>query len=1212
MRVARLGVVIDPSGAKTGAAEVNAAQQSMAATATRTANERVTAEKKAAIAQGQAIGEQVKAIQSAERAQNRAVNEAKRAAQVATEYAAAQRKAAEAEERRAAATQRAAEVQTRARALMEAQAYKMNAAFDASGTAAKGAGAALGSLREPLTSVASHALGTSGSFGTLASALSMVTLGSATTVGVVGALALIAGAIQMATEKTREFKKAQDEANRALEELAKRKRQGAGGDLGDQVETRAKTLRALAAEVAKLEAELARPTISMSNNNTGATDTRAVAAQRIKAKQDEYNKLAEEAELGERELQAIRDRAAAQEMATLISNNNATKTERAKTVEQVKTLQAELARLTKLGGNESERTRLITDIKTLTDALSGAGKAAAIVADKQETAADKVIKAEQNYFKALAKVTGDSEDAVADYLAGMSKARMAELTASDKQKKELAEIAELRAKNFKNAQEEIDVLQFQVSLIGKTKQEQEGLIDIENYRLAKARQFTDEQAAQYEMLQRTLRNAKAKTDEWERSMANIIVAVDSIANAFGGVGEDIGRALQLSVQLTDALMKAQAARKAKGTDDEKSTAAASQAANGALAGGFVGFVVSELVGGFQKIAQGNREAAAAIEEAARKLAAFNDNVREFERSLAQIGQGEFAQARTRVGEQVGELFKQLAGRFTTLQLPESGQVSSEYLRDLLGGGNGPGRVAKPTGELAKALELLARNAEIAEKALAKEQAMKVAAMAEDLQVRRLVAEGRSAEADALRLQLQQQRELAAAQNDFKGAEGFEAFIAALKEVQAAELAAAEAARIAKAAEEALSKKRQQVAFALDVQARTQSATGDNRGAFVTRQQIDQAGQLAAAEDLLKAGTITQQMFEDLARVIGIEMTQALEDFDKAARQAVQDQQDDLRVRALVATGRDAEAAQARREIANRNELADVTDAALIAQILYVQGLEAEAAAKAAAAALAARVQQENDDITRRMVDAYRTVNPAKAAELEALQLQIDRTRQLTDAVDDATRARLAELFALEDEAAAIRKLADEHEKAAAAAEKLANLSASVNEEYLRATGQTFEADRLALERRRDEQLKAANEAGAAADVVAKIMAIFDANFAKLIQSTFDTATSTTPTNNDPNTEFVTRSGARSISTTEALRLIDVSISQLTVLRNIERNTEGAGAGGVSVHVTVQGGAFSGTPGDVGRGIAQAIVPFVTEQLGRRVGVDRRLAGSDAL
>jgi tape measure domain-containing protein len=426
-------------------------------------------------------------------------------------------------------------------------------------------------------------------------------------------------------------------------------------------------------------------------------------------------------------------------------------------------------------------------------------------------------------------------------------------------------------------------------------------------------------------------------------------------------------------------------------------------------------------------------------------------------------------------------------------------------------------------------------------------------------------------------------------------------------------AAAEVARLA--AEEA-ARARAREFNGRDIGLRERALAGEDVTA--ERLRLDGDRELDAARKLFEAGELTEEMFLRLADVIGGEITAALNAAAEAAARAAQAVQDDLAVRILLAQGDDAGAAAARREIAWRNELIGVTDEGLRAQIEYVQQLEREAIVKdeLAAAAEAAAAQEQlridqNQSIDERMLRAQ-----GRDAEADALRLQIEREAELRAAVDETTRARLEELYAMEDAAAAAKALTAELEEQARQAQRLADLTFDVNIDLLREQGNDFEADRLAIiaagEKRRQELIAA----GASEETLANLDTLIQLKLDNLVARTLGAGAASLAAGSGERSGVVDAASVRglgNLTEPSALRLIDVATTQLSVLRGIERNTSGAGGGGVSITVSVQTGMITGTtPRALGQAIAQEIAPIVNESLGRTVGRDRDLTGSARL
>jgi tape measure domain-containing protein len=661
-----------------------------------------------------------------------------------------------------------------------------------------------------------------------------------------------------------------------------------------------------------------------------------------------------------------------------------------------------------------------------------------------------------------------------------------------------------------------------------------------------------------------------ETKEWGASLATVANTARDIAQVFGNVGTEITKAVQLASQLAASISAANRAAAAANAAKGKPGEAAAKAASGAASLGVVAGIASVAVA-FVSVA--NTMMKAQREDAAAKNAAnraFAQSVSDFAESLAASGmsdpQRQIASGQAGIQALVDAALKATGARYSGIVpgMPASADNLSSLKSsiDFTIASGTAGKAAGALREFSDALAAIIVQAKASEAAIAAQQAARLAAATEDLEVRRLTALGMTDEAAARKLALDQQREIAAAEKEF-GKDS--PYLASLRDVQAAERAAAEAARARVEAQKAADR----VAFGLDLTQRRQTLNGDSRGAFITGQTIANNSALAQAQQLVEAGVITAAMFEELKTLLGDEFAQALRDFDEAARQAKQAVQDDLAVRALVAQGRGTEAEQARIEIANRKELEGVTDEGLRAQILYVQGLEAVARATEAAAEAERIRAEQNASIDQRMIDALRILDPERAKELEARQTEIDRAREIANAADDATRARLRELYAMQDAAKAAIALAEAMDAQRKKAEELADFTRSIGSQYLRATGKSFDADVADLNDWRTTQLKQAASVGAGADVIAQINAIYDARYSKLIADQMQAdapAPVTAPaslggsTAVDPSItlgeDTIATRSARSITEATALQLVDYAASQTALLRRLVQLAEG--------------------------------------------------------
>jgi len=708
-----------------------------------------------------------------------------------------------------------------------------------------------------------------------------------------------------------------------------------------------------------------------------------------------------------------------------------------------------------------------------------------------------------------------------------------------------------------------------------------------------------------------------RAGEFADNVASTLSAAQGLVSAFGAVGRSIGAAIGQSAQLLTNLSRAQQSGRftdAKGVQQnagflgalggKAGAAGVAVAASSALGVAGAAIALADAVDLFGTRA---KQRAQQLKEAA---VAWNAALEDYGRGATTTLE---EQLRTSM-RTVNDLASQSGASKTFTNVAEldafiTGLRAVAASADKLSAGG------LLTGA-ARQLQLVADTARVVEERLRAQNEAQLAVLGQDLAVRRLTAAGNTDAAAALRLRLDQERELADVQQKYGAAA--QSYIDALREVQAAELAAAEAARELAKAEEARRQALTRAQFAGNVTARQQTLAGDDRGALITRATISNAGELAAAEELVRAGTITREMFDALALVLSGELSSAIQDFDKNAAAAAEtltrqnrNTLQDLLLRELIAIGDTEGAARARRRLDNDRELIGVTDAVIIAEIIRVQSLEEQAAALAAVAELERQTRAQNADITRGMIDAYRILNPAEAERLEAVQMEIVRADVLANAIDAVTRARYEELFRLQDQAKATQQLAAEQRKAADAARDLANLTADLDEQYLRESGREAEANVKRLERQRDEQLDAARKAGAAADTIQKIVDLFDLRFRNLIKNTIDNAQG--PFGDAQNTEFaaLTESVSRSISAREAIRLIDIASAQLDALRQIVNNTGGGGGGGtVTVDVNVTGAP--GAASDLGASIGSALVPALDLALGRRVGIERRLTGNASL
>lgn len=204
--------------------------------------------------------------------------------------------------------------------------------------------------------------------------------------------------------------------------------------------------------------------------------------------------------------------------------------------------------------------------------------------------------------------------------------------------------------------------------------------------------------------------------------------------------------------------------------------------------------------------------------------------------------------------------------------------------------------------------------------------------------------------------------------------------AALRDVEAAALAAAEALR------------HQGAQFEQDVAIRELLLAGDDKGALIARLDMQAQDELFRARLLLEAGVITEEAFNRLRTVILGETLQAIEAFEQAARDAAEAAEaaaraerfrahqdlENLRIRGLVAQGRDEEAQALRDQLELMRAIQEGRGGEYIALLLEVQALEA---ARRASDSLARSVR----DTTDAMEAASRALNAPRGLRLSLLQ-----------------------------------------------------------------------------------------------------------------------------------------------------------------------------------------------------------------------------------
>lgn len=250
---------------------------------------------------------------------------------------------------------------------------------------------------------------------------------------------------------------------------------------------------------------------------------------------------------------------------------------------------------------------------------------------------------------------------------------------------------------------------------------------------------------------------------------------------------------------------------------------------------------------------------------------------------------------------------------------------------------------------------------------------------QEVEIRRASLEGRTEEAAALALQLQQERER---QDLIK--QGYdEAAQAALGYVHALEQErAAREAQI-----EALRKVGEQEGIRGDLLAREAALRGDAADAEILRLRFGAAAQGREAQGLFLGGTIDQATLDRFLAVIEGELAKALKDLENQAR-ATADALismnrrfgEDLEVRRLAALGQGEDAERLARALGQERELAEALaagiDAANLARLQEVQVLENQAVATE-------KLRHQSEALLQVQEQAARTMEDLRVRELRA-------------------------------------------------------------------------------------------------------------------------------------------------------------------------------------------------------------------------------------
>lgn len=545
--VATLGLAVDASGALVDLKQFETATKATGASATKAADDVVAASNR---------------ITSATRAEAAAIRE-KHDAAVAS--------------RASAQVEKAATV-AGAEAFLEAErARKSLTTATKEGAAATAANTALEVIAMPTAKELSALwTGQATAAGKTAEAIEDVTAATAGSVASQAALGGVIGAVLIAvqvlgtaydvfTEKTRKMKLEQDEARKSLEALQDRQRQGAAGQLVDDVEKQRNALRDLAKGVANLSTELARPSVIVSNNNTGATDTRAFTEARLAAKQEEYNKLQALVERGQREITRIESQQETERLAAARVAGALTVAEAKRVNDQVAQLRADLATNIAGGGDLGERTRMISEIKALTattqaetEAKKGATAAERLFNQQLDRSIERFDAAAKNRA-ALNKAYADGKKAVDDAAAATRALGLAqELNAlADARDRKALEEKEKRVRQVTAALQALQDLgpNANLSNIGNANV----VIGVED--------------------------ARDATEGWLTALSGVLGVTQLIAQAFGEVGQEIVQAASGAQSIIAGLSQANRLKDAGGNSIGIGKALSGAAGTGAFASG---------------------------------------------------------------------------------------------------------------------------------------------------------------------------------------------------------------------------------------------------------------------------------------------------------------------------------------------------------------------------------------------------------------------------------------------------------------------------------------------------------------------------------------------------------------------------------------------------------------------------------------------------
>jgi hypothetical protein len=644
----------------------------------------------------------------------------------------------------------------------------------------------MGRIRQGLTSLVAQMTGTIPVLDRIVASFGSMAAGSSVVIGVLAALAAVAFAYRALTRDARDAAEAQDAALKKQEEWYKKRHLGPAGEFGDQ---QGGAVAAVGRQVDRrgaLSGLAAAPGLGGLAGLIGmfATETDKQFGLAVRSMAEGGR------ELGSETTKVFLDQRATEVamLAANIKSNNATHAERLRANDLLKQDMALRAQYTAAGGHGEVRSALSTQIESLDSALHPEVKShidrAALAAAKEEdrtkamlAGADAEVGAAQRVLAAYQK----SEEA------GKAREReetiLLQLTASG-----LTLGTERYAQMEKDIRQTYTATDALAALAKARKEESDAAAAAEKARAARVQKagadFAAEQKRQADHVQGLLRGSFATffsdiVNHGKGAFASLFDAIkqgfvkliaDMLAVKAGqklaGLAAGLGMALVPGTAygmsgasghggIADASDISGAGGSAWGgyataglasfgvgaglgaSSKSMGAGAASGALGGALTGFALGGPVGAAIGGLAGLAGGILGFGAASRAAAKQLAEAQTQLALTMAALrAEVGHDSLGASIASENAKREQLRKQIEDAFP-------------------GGGSGSEQVAKRNAALAEmnALE------DTRVQQLREEYALGQARFAEDLRVRMLVAQNRTREADALRLQLAQEREM---------------------------------------------------------------------------------------------------------------------------------------------------------------------------------------------------------------------------------------------------------------------------------------------------------------------------------------------------------------------------------------------------------------------------------------------------------------------